>query len=40
MAEAFNLAVRGGRIAYLAGPGAISEQAYASSPLTGFLNEG
>ncbi|MDO9585160.1 MAG: thiazole synthase [Syntrophales bacterium] len=40
MAGAFNLAVQAGRIAYLAGPGAIAEQALASSPLTGFLNEG
>lgn len=40
MAGAFNLAVQAGRIAYLSGPGAIAEQALASSPLTGFLNEG
>jgi thiazole synthase len=39
MARAFGKAVQAGREAYLAGPGAISEQAAASSPLTGFLNE-
>lgn len=38
MARAFDLAVRAGRIAYLAGPGAISQSAEASSPLTAFLN--
>ena len=37
MAEAFNLAVKGGRLAYLAGPGAEKVYAEASSPLTGFL---
>lgn len=37
MAEAFALAVKGGRIAYLAGMGAVKEYAEASSPLTGFL---
>lgn len=40
MAKAFRLAVEAGRKAYLAGPGARSEQAEASSPLTGFLREG
>lgn len=39
MAEAFNLAVKAGRMAYLAGKGISVEQADASSPLTGFLNE-
>ncbi|MDL2259774.1 thiazole synthase [Deltaproteobacteria bacterium OttesenSCG-928-K17] len=38
MAEAFALAVRAGRAAYLAGPGRVG-QAEASSPLTGFLRE-
>lgn len=38
MAEAFGLAVRSGRQAYLAGTGAVQEFAEASSPLTGFLN--
>jgi len=37
MAAAFALAVEAGRRAYLAGPGAVSETARASSPLTGFL---
>lgn len=40
MAEAFALAVRAGRQAYLAGPAAIREVAVASSPLTGFLHLG
>jgi thiazole synthase len=39
MAEAFKLAVRAGRTAYLAGPGAMGRRASASSPLTGFLRE-
>lgn len=39
MARAFGLAVDAGRLAYLAGPGAIRECASASSPLTGFLRE-
>lgn len=39
MARAFDLAVRAGRMAYLAGPGAISQNAEASSPLTSFLNK-
>jgi thiazole synthase len=38
MAKAFALAVEAGRKAYLADFGAVSEQAKASSPLTGFLN--
>lgn len=39
MANAFALAVQAGRVAFLAGPGAVSEQASASSPLTGFLRQ-
>jgi len=39
MAEAFKLAVIAGRTAYLSGPRAVSRQAKASSPLTGFLRE-
>ncbi len=39
MAEAFGLAVRAGRKAFLAGPGAVKEYAEASSPLTGFLRD-
>lgn len=39
MAKAFGLAVRAGRLAYLAGMGASSQIAHASSPLTGFLDE-
>lgn len=39
MARAFGEAVRSGRKAYLAGPGAERQQAAASSPLTGFLYE-
>ncbi|MCP4682550.1 MAG: thiazole synthase [Desulfobacterales bacterium] len=39
MAKAFGIAVQAGRQAYLAGPGAVSNQANASSPLTGFLNQ-
>ncbi|MBS4025771.1 MAG: thiazole synthase [Clostridia bacterium] len=38
MGEAFSLAVRAGRMAYLAGPGATKIYAEASSPLTGFLS--
>ncbi|OZI11127.1 thiazole synthase [Bacillaceae bacterium SAS-127] len=38
MAVAFHLAVQAGRKAYLAGLGPVSQQAHASSPLTGFLN--
>jgi thiazole synthase len=37
MAEAFRLAVRAGRLAYLSGPGRVLARAEASSPLTGFL---
>ncbi|SFQ44507.1 thiazole synthase [Caldicoprobacter faecalis] len=37
MAEAFSLAVKAGRMAYLAGMGVVKEYAEASSPLTGFL---
>ncbi len=37
MAQAFSQAVIAGRLAYLAGPGAVKEEAAASSPLTGFL---
>jgi thiazole synthase len=37
MAHAFKLAVEAGRAARLAGPGAQSREARASSPLTGFL---
>lgn len=40
MAEAFGQAVKAGRMAYLAGAGCVREYAEASSPLTGFLNEG
>lgn len=39
MANAFRLAVMAGREAYLAGPGATSVQAVASSPLTKFFND-
>lgn len=39
MAAAFKDAVIAGRKAYLAGPGAVSNIARASSPLTGFLHE-
>ena len=38
MADAFRLATIAGRQAYLAGPGAISDSANATSPLTSFLN--
>ncbi|ADY55951.1 thiazole-phosphate synthase [Syntrophobotulus glycolicus DSM 8271] len=38
MGEAFALAVQAGRKAFLAGTGAVTEYAEASSPLTGFLN--
>jgi len=37
MADAFRLAVRAGRAAFLAGPGRVLPRAEASSPLTGFL---
>jgi len=39
MAEAFSLAVKAGRMAYLAGTVEVKNFAEASSPLTGFLNE-
>jgi len=39
MAAAFNLAVKAGRQAYLAGMGLTREYARASSPLTGFLRD-
>lgn len=39
MAVAFKLAVEAGRKAFLAGSGAQSKSAVASSPLTSFLNE-
>ncbi|WP_151737075.1 thiazole synthase ['Paenibacillus yunnanensis' Narsing Rao et al. 2020] len=39
MAEAFRYAVAAGRRAYLAGLGAVQQEAAASSPLTGFLHE-
>jgi len=37
MARGFRLGVEAGRTAFLAGPGAASREAEASSPLTGFL---
>jgi thiazole synthase len=37
MAEAFGLAVKAGRMAYISGAGAVRDYAEASSPLTGFL---
>ena len=40
MAQAFRLAVSAGRLGYLAGPGERRVAAEASSPLTGFLQEG
>lgn len=40
MAQAFRLAVAAGRLGYLAGPGERRVTAEASSPLTGFLQEG
>lgn len=39
MARAFDMATRAGRMAYLAGPGAVASHAQASSPLTSFLNK-
>ncbi|MEG0072525.1 MAG: thiazole synthase [Raoultibacter sp.] len=39
MAGAFGRAIEAGRSAYVAGLGRITDQASASSPLTGFLNE-
>lgn len=38
MARAFSMAVIAGREAFLAGPGAVSQHASATSPLTSFLN--
>lgn len=38
MAEAFKLAVRAGRTAYLAGLGSVGKAAQSSSPLTAFLD--
>jgi thiazole synthase len=38
MADAFRKAVEAGRQAHLAGLGAVSSDASASSPLTGFLS--
>lgn len=38
MARAFRLAVEAGRTAYLAGCAPVSDEAHASSPLTGFLD--
>ena len=38
MAVAFRLATEAGRKAYLAGPGAVSDHAQATSPLTSFLD--
>lgn len=40
MAKAFNLAVKSGRMAYVSKVGTRKKCASASSPLTGFLNEG
>ncbi|MCT4606160.1 MAG: thiazole synthase [Marinisporobacter sp.] len=40
MAKAFSYAVKAGRIAYLSKLGPMKKHAAASSPLTGFLNEG
>ncbi|MEG2948018.1 MAG: thiazole synthase [Raoultibacter sp.] len=39
MAKAFRSAIEGGRAAYRAGLGRVSDKACASSPLTGFLAE-
>ncbi|EOS57782.1 MULTISPECIES: thiazole synthase [Paenibacillus] len=39
MAEAFRAAVIAGRLAHLAGLGPVEQNAVASSPLTGFLDE-
>lgn len=39
MADAFRLAVEAGRKGYLAGMGAVSAHAQATSPLTSFLND-
>lgn len=40
MGEAFKLAIKAGRLSYLAGAGHVSDFAKASSPLTGFLKVG
>lgn len=40
MAMAFRQATEAGRTAYVAGLGAVSQHAHASSPLTGFLGKG
>lgn len=39
MASAFRQAIEAGRAAYLAGPGRVQQEAAASSPLTGFLQD-
>lgn len=39
MARAFDMAVRAGRMAYLAGLGEVASSAVASSPLTSFFNQ-
>ena len=39
MAGAFRRAIEAGRAAYLAGPGRVQQEAAASSPLTGFLQD-
>ncbi|WP_066632157.1 thiazole synthase [Labilibacter marinus] len=39
MGEAFKMSVQAGRIGHLSGPGAVRQQAEASSPLTSFLSE-
>lgn len=39
MAKAFNLAIQAGRLAYLSGLADISQNARASSPLSGFLDD-
>lgn len=39
MAGAFRQAIEAGRAAYLAGPGRVQQEAAASSPLTGFLQD-
>ncbi len=39
MAEAFKMSVEAGRLGRISGPGAVSQRAEASSPLTSFLTE-
>ncbi len=39
MARAFKLATEAGRLGYQSGPGGVSRNAQASSPLTGFLGQ-